>query len=59
MTDDTKWQRYELGWWRRLGPVVQSIGIPDGRDPNEMTEDEIGAVMGDVPPENKIAYRVE
>lgn len=49
MTDPTRWQLVKVEiehgelplWWRRVGDRVQMWGSTDGRDPNEMTEEEL------------------
>lgn len=59
MTDDTRWHPFDAhgqpGWYRRTGDRVDIFASTDGCDPNEMSEDEIAAVVSAMP----VSYRVE
>jgi hypothetical protein len=59
MTDDTRWHRFDAsgqpGWYRREGSCVRIFVDTDKRDPNEMSEDEIAAVVSSMP----ASYRAE
>jgi hypothetical protein len=59
MTDDTRWHPFDAsgqpGWYRREGSRVRIFVDTDGRDPNEMSEDEIDAAVSAMPE----SYRAE